>query len=114
MSKAERRDNKRVPIKFDVNYVHDGDYLISFTENISVDGMFLYTENPPQVGDTILLTFTLGDLKDETLRARVMWVNQTKSSQDYGIGVNFINPPEKLQQSILQIIKRIALIEREQ
>ena len=53
MSKDERRINKRLDTKFEISYVHENDYLISFTKNISAEGMFVYTERPPAVGSTI-------------------------------------------------------------
>lgn len=111
MTMTERRDGKRIPARFKVNFVHDGDYLISFSKDISVAGMFLYTENPAPLGESTELTFTIGDLKDETVTATVMWVNNTNSPKDSGMGVQFINPSLHLKNAILQIVNRVALVE---
>ena len=60
MTSINRRIGMRVPANFKVDYIHKGDYILSFNKNISVDGMFICTENPPAVGQHIDLIFTLG------------------------------------------------------
>ncbi len=114
MGTIDRREQKRVPARFEVNFIHQGDYLISFSENISVDGMFLFTETPPRVGDTTKLTFSVGDLQEESVEAKVMWVNQNGSSDDAGIGVQFINPSQHLKEAMLHVVKRVALFDEKQ
>ncbi len=47
----ERRGNQRIPSKFEINYVNEGDYLISYSKDLSVDGMFVSTNSPPAVGE---------------------------------------------------------------
>ncbi|MBU0729791.1 MAG: PilZ domain-containing protein [Proteobacteria bacterium] len=113
MSSSERRDRQRVPAKFEVNFIHKGDYLISFSENISVDGIFLYTENPPKLGETTKLQFSVGDLKNEIVLAKVMWVNHAETSDDKGVGLLFVNPSEDLRETILKIVNRVALFDEE-
>ena len=113
MKQSERRVNRRVPSKFKLTYIHKGDYLISFTKDISVGGMFIYTESPPPVGDCPELTFSIGELKDVKIRARVVWVNQTSSLQDCGAAVQFIDPPSFLKEAILQFVSKIAVFEDE-
>ena len=113
MPQADRRINKRVPAEFRVNYIHDGDYLISYSKDLSVDGMFIYTEHPTAVDDTSKLTFSIGELKDLSITAKVIWINKSKSPKDSGMGVQFIDPPKKLNEAILKIINRVALLEKE-
>ena len=113
MQQSERRVNKRIPAKFKLTYIHKGDYLISFTKDISVGGMFIYTENPPPVGDCPELTFSIGELHDVKIRARVVWVNQASSPQDTGAAVQFIDPPSFLKKAILQFVNKIAVLEDE-
>ncbi len=57
MSSLERRINQRIPAEFQVNYVHDGDYLISQSRDISIDGMFICTQNPAPVKEMTTLSF---------------------------------------------------------
>ncbi len=105
----ERRVNKRVPAEFKVTYIHEGDYLISRSKDISVDGMFIYTENPPPVGDTPRLTFAV-DGNEFSIAARVIWTNRDADGADRGMGVQFIDPPEEIRQTILGLVQRIAIL----
>jgi len=109
MARAERRFNKRVPGKFKISYIHDGDYLFSYTKDISADGMFIYVKNPPPVGESIDLTFSIGELNNVSVAAEVSWINAFVSSKDTGMGVRFINTPPALKEAILDIIHRIAV-----
>lgn len=110
MSKDERRTNKRLAAKFEISYVHENDYLISFTKNISADGMFIETEKLPAVGSTIKLIFSLGNLKKIESNAKVMWVNKGPAPKDTGMGVKFINMPAKAKDEILKEIKVVAIL----
>lgn len=111
MIPKDRRVNQRVPAKFKVNYIHDGDYLISYTKDISADGMFIYTENPPAAGEEVKLFFSLGDLPIVTVWARVIWVNRKKSKedQDAGMGVQFLGLPHATREAILQVVNKIMV-----
>jgi Tfp pilus assembly protein PilZ len=99
-----------VPAKFKINYIHEQDYIISYTRDISVDGMFVYTQNPPGIGEITKLTFSIGELKKLTVDARVMWVNDATIKTDSGIGVKFIKPPAVLKKAIIDIVNRVAVL----
>lgn len=109
MKVHERRVSTRVPARFRVNFIHEGDYLISHSRDISVDGMFLFTENPPPVSERTELTFSLGNLSDVSLLAEVVWVNHTKSPRDSGMAVKFIDPRPELVDAILNLIHKVAV-----
>lgn len=108
MGSKERRVNERVAAEFKVSYIHDGDYLISYSKDISADGMFIYTEAPPAVGENSQVTFTMNN-QEISLQAEVIWVNTSKSPKDCGMGVRFINPPAKLRKGILAMVNRVAV-----
>jgi len=110
MSKDERRINKRVDTKFEISYVHDHDYLISFTKNISVDGMFVETENPPAVGSTIKLVFSIGNLKNMEINAEIVWVNKGPLSKDHGMGLKFFHMPARDKDALLKEINIVAVL----
>lgn len=107
----ERRVSKRVPATFNVNYIHDGDYLISSTRDLSADGMFLFTETPPSVAEKIKLKFTLGKQTRIEVEAKVMWVNTTAAdSKDHGMAVKFIRPSAKVKEAVLKVINKVAVL----
>jgi Tfp pilus assembly protein PilZ len=108
MPYQERRVNKRVATEFKVSYVHLGDYLISYTKDISVDGMFIYTQSPLQVGELPILTFFING-SEISVQAEVIWANTSPSLNDVGMGVKFLDPPKKLRQAILKTVNKIAI-----
>lgn len=110
MRKDERRINKRLAAKFEISYLHESDYLISFTKNISADGMFVETEKLPEVGSTIKLVFTIDNLNKIVTNAKVMWVNKGASPKDTGMGVKFLNLPAKARDAILKEINVVAVL----
>lgn len=111
MTNDERRNGARVPASFEVNYVHEGDYVISYSRDISVDGMFLYTNVPARIGDISKLHFSVGDLKDISITTKVVWVNHSPSSKDTGMAVQFLNTSPAVKENILKLIQRIAILE---
>jgi len=50
MATSDRRIIQRFPVDFRVDFIHAGDYLISCSKDISMDGMFVNTESPAPVG----------------------------------------------------------------
>ena len=108
MKNQERRINERIAAEFKVSYIHDGDYLISYSKDISADGMFIYTESPPSIGEHPQITFVMNN-HEISLQTEVMWINTSKSQKDCGMGVRFINPPSKLRKEILGIVNRVAV-----
>ena len=109
----ERRISDRALVKFQVNYIHKEDYLISFSRDISVDGMFLCTENPPPVGDYPRLTFSIGEMENVTVTAKVVWVSPSGSATGPGMAVQFLELPPPLKETILKIINRFSVLEQD-
>ena len=106
----ERRSSQRIPSRFEINYVHEGDYLISYSKDLSVDGMFISTMSPPEVGEQTKLTFAIGDIDRVTVDAKVVWVNNADLEDKAGMGVQFIDPPDHLKHAIMESIKKIAVL----
>jgi hypothetical protein len=46
MASSERRFIRRSPVDFIVDFIHAGDYMISCSNDISMDGMFINTNSP--------------------------------------------------------------------
>ena len=112
MVAKERRVSKRVPIKFKVDCLHENNYLISFSKDLSVQGMFIQTESPPEVGQKITLQFPLDSRSKQEVSARVVWVNTSESEQDVGMGVKFIKPTVALKNEIMNFVKKVAVLEK--
>lgn len=111
MGSADRRDKRRIPAEFKVDCIHSEDYIISFTRDISADGMFIRTENPPAVGQKVILQFTIDGLENVEVAGRVAWVNTEGNPRDFGMGVKFIKPRVAVQRDILSAVKKVAVLE---
>lgn len=106
----EKRKCARIPVQFDVNVVHEEDYLISFTRDISADGMFINTTTPIEKGETITVSFALGAVKKISVKAKVIWVNMDGTEMDRGMGVQFVDVSRKVKKDILLMVNRIAIL----
>ena len=62
MSDAERRQDRRLPIRVLVEYECLEDFLVDYTANISIGGMFIKTDKPLEVGTRFRLRFQLPDM----------------------------------------------------
>lgn len=111
MTGAERRTSERAEVKFKVNYIHKGDYLISFSRDVSVDGMFLSTENPAPIGEYPRLTFSVGELMEVSVLSKVVWVNPPGATSGPGMAVQFLEMPPELKETILKVVKRVSFLE---
>ena len=113
MVSVDRRGSERVPVKFKVDCIQENDYLISFSKDISADGMFIRTEKPLDVGQKLVLHFSLEDAKELEVAARVVWMNKSGDQKDFGMGVKFIKPKADLKRDILNAVKKIAVLENQ-
>lgn len=113
MGASERRENRRAFLKFEINYIQEGDFLISHSKDISADGMFINTENPLAVNEKVTLTFSLEASEPFTVEARVIWINQNGQKRDKGMGVKFIRPTKQLKNAILAVVHKVAVLDVE-
>jgi c-di-GMP-binding flagellar brake protein YcgR len=111
MSTDNRRTEERVPVDFQVECLHEGDYLLSFSKNISLGGMFLCTETPPEPGSKLTLVFPVEKYYQAEVLAIVVWVNKFPGSRENGMGVQFLSPlPPHLKDEIIKNVKRVEIL----
>lgn len=109
MAFAQRRSQHRVAARFKVDYAHEDNYLISYSKDISIDGMFICTKNPPAVGTYLRLVFSIEGIHEVMVGARVVWAAAT-GTDNPGMGVKFLDPPEHLKEAVLDMVNRIAIV----
>ncbi|HMQ09928.1 MAG TPA: TIGR02266 family protein [Oligoflexia bacterium] len=113
---SDQRESKRVPVEFKVDFLKEGNFLFENATNISEHGIFLETDQPMELGTVVHLKFTLPDSGVEIeARAEVMWINPVKENakKNYhpGMGLKFVQLSDLDRQSILAVIKKLALLE---
>ena len=111
MSTDNLRTEERVPIEFQVDYIHEGDYVLSFSKNISLGGMFLCAPEPLEPGSRLKLVFSVEEYYQAEVMAVVVWVNRSPKVEKIGMGVQFMSPlSSDLKKSIMKNITRIEIL----
>ena len=111
MSGTEQRASVRVPARLKVDYSHKGNYLISYSKNISAEGIFICTDKSVPIGTHLKLVFSFEELHEVVVTGKVVWANLQAGKGDIGLGLEFIDPPHLLKEAVLRIVNRIAVIE---
>jgi len=111
MSGGRQREAERAPVNFQVDYIHEGDYVLSFSRNISFGGMFLCTQDPPEPGCRVKLIFPLEEYYQAEVMALVVWTNRSAKTRESGMGVQFLSPlSSHLKENIMKDIKRVEIL----
>jgi c-di-GMP-binding flagellar brake protein YcgR len=111
MPDSNLRTEERAPVDFQVDYIHEGDYVLSFSKNISLGGMFLCTPDPPEPGSKLKLIFPVEEYYQAEVMAVVVWINRSPNVGEIGMGVQFLSPLSSLlKENIMKHIKRVEIL----
>ncbi len=111
MPDSNHRKEERAPVDFQIDYIHDRDYVLSFSKNISLGGMFLCTPDPPEPGCKLKLIFPVEEYYQAEVMAVVVWINSSSNIGEIGMGVQFLSPlSSHLKEDIMKHIKRIEIL----
>jgi len=113
--KKEKRTSQRVPVKLKVDYRATGNFLFENATNISEQGIFVETDAPLDTGTMIDLQFQLPDSQKKIeVLGEVTWTNPRRPNPEEnhnpGMGIRFVNLSELDKETILSLIKRIAVL----
>lgn len=108
----ERRQSDRFPTFIKVNYTDGETFLYSYIENISDMGIFIYTEEPFDIGTELNLQFGREDEDPIEIRGRVMWVNPVRNGGNInpGMGVQFLDLEIETREQIVELVKSVAYL----
>ncbi len=111
MATSDRRFIKRFPVDFRVDFIHAGDYMISCSKDISMDGMFINTGSPPPVGTHVNIIFPVEGHLDVEVAALVVWSREKENYLRPGMGIQFLSPlPQTVKKNFLKDIDRIVIL----
>src|SRR5210317_1324770 len=111
MSAADSRLEERATVDFQVNYIHEGNYVLSFSRNISLGGMFLCTPDPPEPGSKVKLIFPVEEYYHTEVMTVVVWVNRSPNVGEIGMGVQFLSPlSSHVKENIMKQVKRVEIL----
>ena len=112
---SNKRASPRVPVNFKVDWQCESNFLFENATNISEHGIFIEAHDPMEAGTMINLVFTLPDdsRKIEVL-GEVVWTNPVRPGKEEnynpGMGIRFVNLKEIDRETILSLIKRLAVL----
>jgi type IV pilus assembly protein PilZ len=96
----------RVPVVFPVRFAAGGQAIQTTTREVSVEGVFVRSLQPPQEGSVISLRLYLpGNAEPDDVRGRVRGV---RSEPDSGFWADFVELPEDVLDRIKQLLQRRA------
>lgn len=111
MATSDRRIIHRFPLDFRVDFIVDGNYIISCSRDISLDGMFICTRNPPPVGSHVNLIFPGEGNLDIEVTALVVWSKGKDRYRNSGMGVQFLSTlPQPVKKNILKNVDRVMIL----
>lgn len=116
-SGRDRREHQRVAIEWPVDYQSKDTYLFAYISDISDMGIFVKTPTPEPLGTQLNLRFGPAGQPGLQLQGRVAWVNEAKVHEDPhnqpGMGIQFVNMSEKEKQRVQEMVRTLALLDRE-
>ena len=86
----EQRATRRLPVRVEVEYGTMEDFLLDYTANVSLGGVFIQTDQPLDVGTRFRLRLQIPYRKRplETL-GEVRWTQDGSGYEEAGMGVRF-------------------------
>ncbi len=86
----DKRERPRILISLEITYESGDDFLSSFLSDISGDGLFIGTSNPMEVNTRLKVCFHVPGISESLLATgTVVWVRDSVSSDNPGMGVRF-------------------------
>jgi type IV pilus assembly protein PilZ len=103
-TRLERRE-QRHPIAVRVTYRTPMDFVVDYTRNLSMGGMFLKTKNAPPVGATVLFKLFAQGLDEVIeLMGKVAWKREGE-----GVGVRFVDDNPSVRSRLEQVVRNIPI-----
>ena len=106
----EKRKEVRIPIQLKVDVESPNEhYLFEYSSNLSQNGIFIQTTEPLPPGTLVNIQFTLPESILIRTRGEVIWLND-EEDDEVGMGVKFIGLDEGDRESILNSLKKLAIL----
>ena len=96
-------------IPITIEFKSDNDLYISYMPFLKEGGVFIRTAEPYDLGSEVELNVLLPDsLEPSLIKGEVCWITPTgaQNGTPAGVGVSFIDDPDKIRHQIEQAIAR--------
>ena len=106
----EKRKEPRIPIQLKVDVESPNEhYLFEYSSNLSQNGIFIQSTDPLPAGTLVNIQFSLPEAPLIRTRGEVIWVNEDEEEEP-GMGVKFIGLKEDDRETILNCLKKLAIL----
>lgn len=101
-----RRTAPRASVELGVDYIYADTTGTGKTLNLSQDGMFIVTANPPEVGAHLIVHFALPDTEPLEGTGQVVWIRRPDMEHPYppGMAVQFLKLPPEARPAIASFV----------
>lgn len=112
---AELRQAERVPVDIEVDCRDESNFLLASIKNLSVQGIFVETRTPVELGTRLTMRFHL-PISGNMISADgiVVWSNPYRDGAENlnpGMGVRFVDLDEEAIQKLTDLVRRVAYID---
>ncbi|MFL5409386.1 MAG: TIGR02266 family protein [Myxococcales bacterium] len=107
-----RRAFQRHPARFQVGFSSNKAFVVEYAENISAGGVFVHTEQPPQMDTIVTVSLHLPG-NDVPVEAKAVVVHRVskeeagKGGKSPGMGVQFVDSSDEFREAIDRAIEHI-------
>jgi uncharacterized protein (TIGR02266 family) len=107
--RMSRRTAARASVTLGVDYISADRTGTGKTLDLSQDGMFIVTPQPPEVGTHLILHFALPDSEPLEATAQVVWVRTPGEEHPYptGMAVQFLKLPPEARPAIAAFVANV-------
>lgn len=106
----ERRRTTRTPLLVRVEYATVDALFSEFTRNINEGGLFIETDNPPELDSRVQLQFCLPGGSDPIkVTGRVAWHSSGTREEPPGVGVEFGDLDAEARDQINLLVQQLRV-----
>jgi len=107
---VERRNSARVGLVARVNYKTVDDLFSEFARNINEGGLFIETEEPPEIGAAVALEFQIPETDSPIqVHGRVVRISDGLGHEPPGMGVQFEDLDSEARSTINELIRGLRV-----
>jgi type IV pilus assembly protein PilZ len=113
----ERRTYERFDAELSVDWSSGENFLFSYITNISEMGIFIRSDDPPRIGTSLRLRFSIDGAEPLELAGVVVWINPLRPAGENlnpGMGVRFTDLTSEQRERVVDLVRTVAYLQDEE
>ncbi|MFP8877885.1 MAG: TIGR02266 family protein [Myxococcota bacterium] len=108
--RVERRSSRRVGFSVRVDYKTVDELFSEFAQNVNEGGLFIQTDEPPEIGASIALEFRIPETEAPIqVIGRVVRLSDGLGPEPPGMGVQFENLDAEARDTINELVRALRV-----